>query len=1108
MTAYEQLLNRLDEFIRRYYKNRMIQGLLYVGSLLTFLYLLVISLEFLGHFGPAIRTFLFFGFIGTALFFFVNRIALPLFSMFKLGKRISYAQASSIIGKHFPDVDDKLLNTLQLHEQLESHAGSDLLQASITQRMKALTPVPFVKAIDTSNNKKYLRYFIPLAILFIGLFVITPSFILKPTDRLLRFNEVIAEEAPFTMILENDTLQVVENKDYTVRMRLEGKEIPDKVFLELNGQKFQMAKKNNLEFQYTVSGVTEDLQLVFHASGFHSDGYEIEVLKLPRLGTFQMELDYPDYLYKENSIIQNSGDLVVPEGTQITWKISAENTEQVEFITDEGKVAFQNENNAFIFAKQALANFSYQVLPTNSSGASVNPFNYKIAVIPDAYPNIQVSEERDSAQIQIMYFTGDILDDYGLTKLVFVGKPTRNGAPIGLPKTEVIPFEKGVTGDQFFHAVDFSSFNLQPGDEVQYYFEVWDNDGVHGAKSTRTTVRSFENPTDEELEKMLDEKSDNIKNNLESSIKEAEKLQKELKELERQLLEKKEMTWQDKKKLEDLLNRQKDLEKQVEEIQKQNEQRNQQQQNESLLEKQMQLEKIMNEMLSPELKEMMQELQRMMNELNKDEIRKELEKINESTEDLEKEMDRALEQFKQMEVQEKIEKVTEKLGELAEKQEKLANDENKSNEQKLKEQEQLNKAFDDLKQDLKEIEKLNNELENQEELPNTEELQKQIDQDQDNSKEQLQQNKKSNASKSQKSAADKMKEMQQQMQMEMESSEKEQQEEDMDALRALLENIITVSFDQEKLMQNVKSTQRNDPQFKILAQQQRKLKDDAKMIEDSLFALSKRVPEISATVNQEINAINANIERALKDFPDANIGKISANQQSAMTGFNNLALLLDDALQQMQMQMQSQSESKKSGKGKCNKPGGKGKSKSSASDLKKMQEGLQKQLEGLKKQGKNQGKNQGQQNSGGTEGNSKELAQMAARQAAIRKLMEEKANELNEDGSGAGNEMKQIAKEMEKLQRDIVNNQITEESIRRQNDIMIRLLKAEEAERVRDQDEERKSNEALDSPIGNPKKYQDYLKNKQKNIETLRSVSPHLKPYYREKAQRYFRISE
>jgi hypothetical protein len=142
----------------------MIQGALYVGALLTFLYLLVISLEYLGHFGPVIRTILFFGFVGTALFFFINRIALPLFSMLKLGKRISYAQASSIIGKHFPDVDDKLLNTLQLHEQLKSHAGSDLLQASIAQRMKALTPVPFVKAIDTSNNKKYLRYFIPLAI--------------------------------------------------------------------------------------------------------------------------------------------------------------------------------------------------------------------------------------------------------------------------------------------------------------------------------------------------------------------------------------------------------------------------------------------------------------------------------------------------------------------------------------------------------------------------------------------------------------------------------------------------------------------------------------------------------------------------------------------------------------------------------------------------------------------------------------------------------------------------------------------------------------------------------------------------------------------------------
>jgi hypothetical protein len=123
---------------------------------------------------------------------------------------------------------------------------------------------------------------------------------------------------------------------------------------------------------------------------------------------------------------------------------------------------------------------------------------------------------------------------------------------------------------------------------------------------------------------------------------------------------------------------------------------------------------------------------------------------------------------------------------------------------------------------------------------------------------------------------------------------------------------------------------------------------------------------------------------------------------------------------------------------------------------------------------------------------------------AIRKAVEEKAAELNQDGSGNGNELKQIAKEMEQLQKDIVNNQITEESIRRQRDIEIRLLKAEEAERTRDRDNERKSNEARDYPVSNPMKYEEYMRKKQQETELLKTVPPSLKPYYKEKVNSYF----
>jgi hypothetical protein len=341
-----------------------------------------------------------------------------------------------------------------------------------------------------------------------------------------------------------------------------------------------------------------------------------------------------------------------------------------------------------------------------------------------------------------------------------------------------------------------------------------------------------------------------------------------------------------------------------------------------------------------------------------------------------------------------------------------------------------------------------------------------------------------------------MKKMAEQLDMAMQSNEQEQQQEDMDALRALLENIITLSFDQENLMTKFKSVDIKDPVYNKLGQEQRKLKDDARMVEDSLFALSKRVAQLSSIVNHEINLVNENMQLALENIPDRKTPEITTAQQYVMTSFNNLALLLDEALKQMQ----NQASCSKPGQGNCEKPGGSGsKPKPSAGQMKKMQESLSKQLEEMKKNGQNKGDSKAGQGE-----MSKQLAEMAARQAAIRKMMEEKANELNQDGSGNGNELKQISREMEELQKDIVNNRINDNTLQKQRDIMIRLLKAEEAERTRDKDNERKSNESKNAPISNPEKYEEYLRKKQQETELLKTVPPALKPYYREKVNSYF----
>ena len=117
------------------------------------------------------------------------------------------------------------------------------------------------------------------------------------------------------------------------------------------------------------------------------------------------------------------------------------------------------------------------------------------------------------------------------------------------------------------------------------------------------------------------------------------------------------------------------------------------------------------------------------------------------------------------------------------------------------------------------------------------------------------------------------------------------------------------------------------------------MKDDAKMVEDSLYALSMRVTQIQSLVNREIGLVNDHMGKALDEIAERRTPEVTTHQQYVMTSFNNLALLLDEALQQMQQQMSCE----KPGQGNCEKPGGKGKPKPSSGDLKKMQQGLSKQ---------------------------------------------------------------------------------------------------------------------------------------------------------------------
>jgi hypothetical protein len=147
--------------------------------------------------------------------------------------------------------------------------------------------------------------------------------------------------------------------------------------------------------------------------------------------------------------------------------------------------------------------------------------------------------------------------------------------------------------------------------------------------------------------------------------------------------------------------------------------------------------------------------------------------------------------------------------------------------------------------------------------------------------------------------------------------EKEEQEEDMQTLRQILENLLNLSFAQEDLMGQLSKLRSDNPQYLKITQTQKKLQDDSKIIEDSLLAISKRVqPKLAQSVNREISAINMNMGKAVSELAERQQSNAQMRMQYSMTSINNLALLLNESLEQMQKQAKESKESKP-GNGNC-----------------------------------------------------------------------------------------------------------------------------------------------------------------------------------------------
>ncbi|TXF90627.1 DUF4175 domain-containing protein [Neolewinella aurantiaca] len=1105
---YDQLIAKLDRFTRKYYINQVIRGLLYTTGLVLALFLAVSLLESQFYFNTGTRKMMFYGFLGLSIVAFAGWVLLPLSRYFRLGDVISHDKAAEMIGSHFTNVKDKLLNVLQLRRQASAGGDTSLVLASIDQKASEISPVPFPAAIDLRNNRKYLKYALPPLLLLIIILFAAPSLITDGTNRLIRNNDEFVPPAPFSFVVDKpDELEVIQYGDFPLTVKVEGDVLPAEAYIEVDGYRYRLQKDNANTFSYQFSNVQEDTKFKLSTAEVESKDFTLAVLPKPNIAAFTVELDYPGYLGRRDEQLANIGDLTVPAGTRMKWSFDTENTDNIGLrfnSSDEVSELRRDGSDLYSFEKQALKNDRYTLFIGNERLPLADSVSYSLSVIPDLYPQISVESFRDSTDEKLLFFVGEASDDHGVNKIdfVYILKDGETGR-------EADPKRVGISGPagkqtRYDHVWDLTTdIDMKPGDELTYFFEVYDNDGVNGAKSARTGVMAFRNPSEEELKEQANKNDSKVKEELKKALDATKKLQEDTKELREKMLQEKELDWKMKKELEKLQERQQDVQKQINEAQKAFEENMEQEksQDEQILEKQEKLQEMFQESLNEEMQQLMEQIQELMEELNKEEALEKMEEMELNDEETEAELDRMLELFKQLEVEKEMQEQLEKLEELAKEQEELAEETEKGEkpqEELQKKQEEIQKEFEELEKEMEETEEKNEELEKPMDMPEDDEQKEAVKEDMKEAQEKMEKQENSDASQKQKDAAQKMQEMADSMGAAMQSMQQEGMEEDMKAIRQLLENIVDLSFDQEDVMDQLNVTTVNTPRYVELVQNQFQINNDFELVRDSLNALAKRNFQIETFITEKVTEIKGNMKETIAQLEERRTPQAANVQQLAMTGLNDLALMLSESMENMQQQMAGSmagdQQCESPGEGKGNKPG---KPSSNPGDGSDGQRSLNDAVEGMKKGLEKGGKGEG--------GSAEEFAKMAQKQAALRRALEAKQKAKQQGGEGTDPELQELIEEMNKAEEDMVNKRLTNELIQRQQEILSKMLDHEKAERQQEMDEQRKSEVAKQRRKELPPSIEEYIKKRKSEIEMFKRVTPELNPYFQGLVDEYFR---
>ena len=438
---------------------------------------------------------------------------------------------------HIPDLEQRLITSLEFSEKDLIQGKRGVSQQFIQQlwqdaqdhvqqqqhEVETVTParsswISFASAVTIVGS---------VAVLFV-----TSDLLLNAVSRLawpfsieepVRLVEVLAD---IQVSVEPGDIEMQRGDGVTIAARVTNA-VPDFINLRLqddnlNWRDVSMPRdrtgNESATYSYFIPSLVEDTTyyVTFSERGEQSSPqYQISLFDLPRVEQIALAFDYPEYTGIEDMVEEDSGDMIVPEGTRVEFLVTFNKAiarAHVEFDesynTDEEAISttatyediqLSIEGNTGSGTFMVNQDGVYRIQATDFSDLeSQNPLDYFIRAIEDTPPELALQRpgrDQDVMPLEEVVLEASATDDYGLSELKL------NYSVVGSGEVEVDFLgeanSRSADGKELIYLEDLE---VQPGDFVSYFLTLTDNNTLEGPSEVISDIYFLQViPTDQEF---------------------------------------------------------------------------------------------------------------------------------------------------------------------------------------------------------------------------------------------------------------------------------------------------------------------------------------------------------------------------------------------------------------------------------------------------------------------------------------------------------------------------------------------------------------------------------------------------------------------------------